>query len=72
MNNGPAAPGDGVIQDYVTNLTPPGIDSTKITTTPTWPLLANGPTICSVRQRNRRAVSNIPAARSKVEGDIRL
>jgi Flp pilus assembly protein TadG len=45
MNSGPASGKD--IQTYVTNLTPPGIDSTKITTTPTWPVQANGPTICS-------------------------
>jgi Flp pilus assembly protein TadG len=45
MNNGPATETD--IQTYVTNLTPPGIDSTKITTTATWPVQANGPTVCS-------------------------
>jgi Flp pilus assembly protein TadG len=44
---GPAAPGNTVVQDYVASITPPGIDSTKITTTPSWPLLANSPTICS-------------------------
>lgn len=45
MNNGTATEAD--IQTYVTNLTPSGIDSTKITTTATWPVQANGPTICS-------------------------
>lgn len=45
MNNGPASASD--IQTYVTNITPPGIDSTKITTTATWPVQANGPTICN-------------------------
>ena len=31
----PASPAD--IQTYVTNITPPGVDSTKLTTTPSWP-----------------------------------
>jgi Flp pilus assembly protein TadG len=35
MNNGPASESD--IQTYVTNITPPGVDSTKLTTTATWP-----------------------------------
>jgi Flp pilus assembly protein TadG len=35
MNNGPATSED--IQTYVTNITPPGIDPTKLTTTPSWP-----------------------------------
>lgn len=50
MNNGPASPTD--IQTYVTNLTPPGIDSTKITTTATWPVQANGPTVCSTTENS--------------------
>ena len=46
MNNGPATKAD--IQTYVTNLTPPGIDSTKVTATTTWcPTGANCPTTCS-------------------------
>jgi Flp pilus assembly protein TadG len=46
MNNGPATQAD--IQTYVTNLTPPGIDSTKITTTANWcPKGANCPTTCT-------------------------
>ena len=35
MNNGPASESD--IQTYVTNITPPGVDSTKLTTTASWP-----------------------------------
>lgn len=46
-DTGPAASGNTVVQDYVTSITPPGIDSTKITTTPTWPVQANSPTSCS-------------------------
>lgn len=46
-DTGPATPANTVVQDYVTSITPPGIDSTKVTTTPTWPVVANGPTVCS-------------------------
>jgi Flp pilus assembly protein TadG len=47
MNNGPASESD--IQTYVTNHTPLGIQSSQITTTPTWPVQAGGPTICSAK-----------------------
>jgi Flp pilus assembly protein TadG len=50
MNNGTASDTD--IQTYVTNLTPPGIDSTKITATATWPVQANGPTVCSTTPKS--------------------
>jgi Flp pilus assembly protein TadG len=50
MNNGPAFQTD--IQTYVTNLTPPGIDSNKITTTASWPVQANGPTVCSTTKNS--------------------
>lgn len=50
MNNGTASDTD--IQTYVTNLTPPGIDSSKITTTATWPVQANGPTVCSTTPKS--------------------
>lgn len=58
MNSGPASGTD--IQTYVTNLTPPGIDSSKITTTPTWPVQANGPTACS-------ATANAPGCTVEVK-----
>jgi Flp pilus assembly protein TadG len=45
MNNGIASSTD--VQTYVTNHTPPGIDTTKITTTVTWPVNADSPAICS-------------------------
>jgi Flp pilus assembly protein TadG len=35
MNNGTASESD--IQAYVTNITPPGVDTTKLTTTASWP-----------------------------------
>ena len=44
MNTGPASQSD--VQDYVTNHTPSGIDTTQLTTTVTW-AQGNGPTICS-------------------------
>jgi len=40
---GPAAPGNTVIQDYVATIVPPGVDSTQLTTTPSWP----GPGACA-------------------------
>ena len=46
-DTGPATPVNTVVQDYVASIAPPGIDSTQITTTPTWPVQANSPTSCS-------------------------
>jgi Flp pilus assembly protein TadG len=56
-DTGPASPAQGntVVQDYVVSIVPPGIDasgtgcggSSCLTTTPTWPVQANGPTSCS-------------------------
>jgi Flp pilus assembly protein TadG len=43
MNNGPASASD--IQNYVTKITPPGVDSTKVTTTASWPGIG---TLCNV------------------------
>jgi Flp pilus assembly protein TadG len=43
-----AAPASSTdIQTYVTNHTPPGIDTSKITTTPSWPINADSPAVCS-------------------------
>jgi Flp pilus assembly protein TadG len=39
----PASQAD--IQNYVTNITPPGVDRSKLTTTPSWP--GTGPITCS-------------------------
>jgi Flp pilus assembly protein TadG len=44
-DTGPAAPGNTVIQDYVATIVPPGLNSTNLTTTPSWP--GTG-TICTV------------------------
>lgn len=43
MNNGPASATD--IQNYVTKITPPGVDATQVTTTASWP--GTGPSTCS-------------------------
>jgi Flp pilus assembly protein TadG len=48
MNSGPASQTD--IQNYVKNHAPLGIDPTKLTTTPSWPVQAKGPTICTTTQ----------------------
>jgi Flp pilus assembly protein TadG len=63
-DTGPAAPGNTVVQDYVTMLAvPAGINTSStgcggsacLTTTPTWnPAGSNGPTICTA------AVSGVP------------
>lgn len=42
---GPAAPGNTVIQDYVTTIVPPGVDPAKLTTDPSWP---GGGAVCAV------------------------
>jgi Flp pilus assembly protein TadG len=53
-DTGPAAPGNTVIQDYVTSIAPASINTSStgcggsacLTTTPTWPVTADSPTIC--------------------------
>jgi Flp pilus assembly protein TadG len=50
MNNGTAS--NTNIQTYVTSHTPPGIDTTKITTTVTWPINADSPAVCSTTPKS--------------------
>ena len=50
---GPANSTNNVIQNYVANLIPPGIDSKKLTVTPTYPLVAGGPTTCSTTENQQ-------------------
>ena len=73
MNNGVASTTD--IQNFVTNHTPPGIDTSKITTTVTWPVSADSPSICAttakapgctVKVQTRYAFSFISPLVSKV------
>jgi Flp pilus assembly protein TadG len=45
MNNGAVSQSD--VQTYITNHTPPGIDTSKITTTVTWPVNADSPATCA-------------------------
>lgn len=57
--NGSACPSDNScsnpatqadVQTYINNRTPPGIDTTKITTTVTWPVNTDSPAICGTTQ----------------------
>jgi Flp pilus assembly protein TadG len=45
MDSRPATSSD--VQTYVTKHTPPGIDTTKITTTVTWPVSTDSPAVCT-------------------------
>jgi Flp pilus assembly protein TadG len=45
MDTRPATQSD--VQAYVTNHTPPGIDTTKLTTTVTWPVSTDSPATCT-------------------------
>jgi len=60
MNNGPASATD--IANYVATMAPPAVtsDSSRLTTTATWPLQPNGPTICKTTQ-------NAPTCTVKVQ-----
>ena len=49
MNDGVASQTD--IQNYVTSITPPGIDPAKVTTTPTWTAPMGSPTICTAKPK---------------------
>ena len=46
-DTGPATTANTVIQDYVTMITPAGINSGYVTTIPSWPTTTNSPTICA-------------------------
>ena len=65
MNNGPASTSD--IQTYVTNHTPLGIQSSQITTTPTWPVQTGGPTICSAAVAGAGPYPNYPGCTVEVQ-----
>jgi Flp pilus assembly protein TadG len=47
---GPASSSNNVIQNYVATLIPPGVDSKKLTITPSYPIVADGPTTCATTQ----------------------
>jgi Flp pilus assembly protein TadG len=46
-DTGPAQSTNTVIQDYVNSIVPSGLDSSKVTTTPNWPVQTTGPTACT-------------------------
>jgi Flp pilus assembly protein TadG len=48
MSNGPATA--AAVSNFVTSIAPPGINTTQLTTTPSWPVQADSPTICSTTQ----------------------
>ncbi|MGA7063812.1 MAG: TadE/TadG family type IV pilus assembly protein [Candidatus Acidiferrales bacterium] len=73
MNNGPASASD--IQTYVTNLAPPGIDTSStgcggsacLATSASWTPVANGPTICSAAVNGVGPYPNYPGCTVEVE-----
>jgi Flp pilus assembly protein TadG len=50
MNNGPVNSTTDV-QTFITNHTPPGIDTSKLTTTVTWPVSTDSPAICATANK---------------------
>ena len=48
MNNGPVNQSN--VQTFITNHTPPGIDTGKLTTTVTWPVSTDSPATCATIQ----------------------
>jgi Flp pilus assembly protein TadG len=50
MDNRPATQSD--VQTFITNQTPPGIDTTKLTTTVTWPVSTDSPATCATTQNS--------------------
>jgi Flp pilus assembly protein TadG len=50
MNNGPVGQTD--VQTFIKNQTPPGIDTTKLTTTVTWPVSTDSPATCATTQNS--------------------
>jgi Flp pilus assembly protein TadG len=58
MDTRPATQSD--VQTFITNQTPPGIDTTKLTTTVTWPISTDSPATCATTQ-------NAPGCTVKVQ-----
>jgi hypothetical protein len=50
MDTRPATQAD--VQTFITNQTPPGIDTTKLTTTVTWPISTDSPAACATTQNS--------------------
>jgi Flp pilus assembly protein TadG len=51
MHSGPVLLSSDV-QTFITNQTPPGIDTTKLTTTVTWPVSTDSPATCATTQNS--------------------
>src|ERR1700721_1331426 len=58
MNNGPVSQSD--VQTFITNHTPPGIDTSRLTTTVTWPVSTDSPASCGT-------TANAPGCTVKVQ-----
>jgi Flp pilus assembly protein TadG len=50
MDTRPATQSD--VQTFITNQTPPGIDTSKLTTTVTWPISTDSPATCATTQNS--------------------
>jgi Flp pilus assembly protein TadG len=66
-DTGPANSMNTVIQDYVQAIIPSGINSSQVTTTPTWPVQANSPTICGSRVNGSGPYANYPGCTVQVK-----
>ena len=55
------------IQNYVKTIIPQGVDSTKVTITPTWPVRADSPTLCSAAVGGVGPFSNYPGCTVEVK-----
>jgi Flp pilus assembly protein TadG len=55
------------IQNYVKTIIPQGIDSTKVTITPSWPAQANSPQICSAAVGGLGPFNNYPGCTVEVK-----
>jgi Flp pilus assembly protein TadG len=58
MDNRPATQSD--VQTFIKNQTPPGIDTSRLTTTVTWPISTDSPATCA-------ATANAPGCTVKVQ-----
>jgi len=50
MNSGPAKQAD--VNTFIKNQTPPGIDTSRLTTTVTWPVSTDSPATCAAQQNS--------------------
>ena len=55
------------IQNYVKTIIPQGVDATKVTITPTWPVKADSPLICSAKVGGLGPFDNYPGCTVQVQ-----